>query len=120
MRLPRQPYSLLLPFLLLVLSSCSLLGVATPQTFNERLGAGYSTVTASRDATATLLSSGKLSASDAQNVQDQLNTARTGLDLARQVHATNPPAGDAKLDAVVTGLTALQAYLQSRTKGLKP
>jgi hypothetical protein len=117
MRLPRQPYSLLLPFLLLVLSSCSLLGVATPQTFNERLAAGYTTVTAARDTTATLLSSSKLSASDAQNVQDQLNNARTGLDLARQVHATNPRAGNQKLDSVVTGLSALQAYLQSRTRG---
>lgn len=116
MRLQR-PQHLLLPLLLLFLSACTALGVATPQTFNEKLAAGYSTVTASRDATATLLSSGKLSASDAQNVQDQLNNARTGLDLAREVHATNPPAGDAKLDAVVTALTALQAYLQSRTRG---
>lgn len=116
----RPRYAPFYAFLLCALTACSLLGVATPQTFNERLGAGYTTLTGARDATATLLSSGKLSASDAQNVQDQLNTARTGLDLARQVHATNPPAGDAKLDAVVTGLTALQAYLRSRTTGLTP
>jgi len=116
----RRPQYLLLPFLLLFLSACIALGVATPQTFNEKLAVGYSTVTASRDATATLLSSGKLSASDAQNVQDQLNNARTGLDVAREVHATNPSAGDAKLSAVVTGLTALQSYLQSRTKGVAP
>lgn len=103
--------------MLVVLTACATLGVEAPRTFNEKLTAGYTTVTAARDATATLFSSGKLSAPDAHNVESQLDTARTGLDLARQVHATNPPAGDAKLDAVVTGLTALQAYLQSRTRG---
>lgn len=103
--------------LLVVLTACATLGVSAPKTFNEKLAAAYTTVTAARDTTATLLTSGKLSAADAQNVQQQLDTARTGLDLARQLHATNPPAGDARLDAIVAGLTALQAYLQSHTKG---
>jgi hypothetical protein len=103
--------------LLVMLSACTALGVATPRTFNEKLAASYSTVTSARDATATLLTSGKLSGADASNIEQQLDNARTGLDLARQVHATNPSAGDAKLDAVVTVLTALQAYLQTRTKG---
>ncbi len=103
--------------LLVVLTACATLGVEAPKTFNERLAAGYATTTAARDTTATLLTSGKVSASDAQNVQAQLDNARAGLDLAREIHAANPPAGDAKLDAVVTALTALQAYLQSRTRG---
>lgn len=116
--MPRSiPYAAFWAVLLLTLSACQTLGVTTPKTFNERLAAGYATVTGARDTTATLLTSGKLSAPDAQNVQRQLDNARTGLDLARQIHATNPPAGDARLDAVVTGLTALQAYLQSRIKG---
>ncbi len=106
--------------LLVMLTACATLGVQAPQTFNERLAAAYTTVTAARDATATMLTSGRLSAADAQNVQSQLDNARTGLDLARQLHATNPPAGDARLDAVVMGLTALQAYLQSRTTGTSP
>jgi phage terminase large subunit-like protein len=104
--------------ILVLLTACATLGVSSPQTFNEKLAAGYSTVTASRDTTATLLTSGKLTAADAQNVQQQLDNARTGLDLARQVHATDPAAGDAKIDAVVTALTALQAYLS--TKGGTP
>ena len=104
--------------LLVMLTACATLGVSAPQTFNERLAAGYSTVTAARVTTATLLTSGKLSKDDAQNVQSQLGNARTGLDLARQIHATDPAAGDAKIDAVVTALTALQAYLN--TKGGAP
>lgn len=106
-----------LPFYVLVLvlmCACQALGIATPQTFNERLAAGYVTVTGIRESTGTLLVAGKISAGDAQNVQGQADNARTGLDLARQIHATNPPAGDAKLDAVVTGLAALQAYLTQK------
>lgn len=107
-----------LPFyglLLILLTACQTLGIATPQTFNQRLAAGYATVTGVRDTTAALLTANKLSVADAQNVQTQADTARTGLDLARQLHATNPPAGDAKLDAVVTGLAALEAYLSTRS-----
>jgi len=116
----KRHYTAFYVLLLVALSACATLGVPPADTFNKKLAAGYTMTTGARDATATLLSSGKLSASDAQNVQDQLNNARTGLDVARQVYATNPTAGDAKLDAVVTGLTALQAYLQSRTKGVAP
>lgn len=119
MRPLRQRYSLLLPFLLLVLSACTTLGIEAPKTFNERLAAGYTTVTGVRNVTADLLTAGSITADDAGNVQAQADNARTGLDLAREIHATNPPAGDAKLDAVVTGLSALQAYLQSH-KGLTP
>lgn len=116
--MPRKPlYAAFWVALLIALTACQTLGVATPQTFNEKLAAGYSTVTAARDTTATLLTSGKVSAQEAQQIQSQLDNARTGLDLARQIHATNPTVGDAKLDAVVTGLTALQAYLLSHTKG---
>jgi hypothetical protein len=102
--------------LFVLLTACATIGVEAPKTFNEKLGAGYATVTAVRDTTGTLLTANKLSADDAQNVQAQADNARTGLDLARQIHATNPSGGDAKLDAVVTGLTALQAYLNSRGK----
>lgn len=97
-----------------LLTACSVLGVATPKTFNERLAASYTTVTGIRNTAGTLLVAGKITASDAANVQQQADNARTGLDLARQIHATNPPAGDAKLDAVVTALTALEAYLRTR------
>lgn len=113
----RPRYAPFYALLLVLVTACAALGVATPQTFNERLAAGYVTTTAVRNATADLLTAGKLTASDAGNIGQQADNARTGLDLARQIHATNPPAGDAKLDAVVNGLAALQAYLQSRTKG---
>src|SRR5690242_15580566 len=68
--MPRRiAYTAFWAALLVMLSACQALGVATPQTFNEKLAAGYSTITAARDTAATLLTSGKLSVSDAQNVQ---------------------------------------------------
>jgi hypothetical protein len=103
-----------LPALLLLLSACAQLGLQSPQNFSDRLAAGYVTVTAARDTTATLLSSGKITAADAQNVQQQADNARSGLDIARQVHETNPAAGDDKLAAILTGLNALSRYLNSR------
>lgn len=114
----RLRYAPFYGLLIVLLTACATLGIDSPRTFNERLAAGYASVTAARDTTATLLTSGRLSAGDAQNVQSQLDNARTGLDLARQIHATDPVGGDAKIDAVVTALTALQAYLS--TKGGAP
>lgn len=119
--MPRKPlYAAFWAALLITLTACQSLGVATPRTFNERLAAAYSTVTAARNTTATLLTAGKLSPSDAQNAQSQLDTARTGLDLARQVHASDPAAAQTRLDGIVVGLATLQAYLQSRTTGEAP
>lgn len=114
MRLRQASYGAFYALVFAMLTACATLGVEAPKTFNERLAAAYTMVTAARDTTATLLTSGKVSAAEAQNIQQQLDNARTGLDLARQVHGTSPPAGDAKLDAIVTGLTALQAYLSTR------
>lgn len=115
---PRQAsYSAFYALVFAMLTACATLGVEAPKTFNERVAAAYTTVTAARDTTATLLTAGKLSAVEAQDVQRQLDTARTGLDLARQVHAANPAQADQRLDGIVAGLAALQAYLQSHTKG---
>lgn len=111
----RLQYSLL-PLLLFLVSACSALGLQSPQNFSDRLAAGYVTVTAARDSTATLLSSGKITAGDAQQIQTQCDNARSGLDIARQVHETNPQAGDEKLTAILAGLNALSQYLATRTK----
>lgn len=112
----KRHYAAFYALLLVSLSACSVLGIATPQTFNERLAAGYTTVTGVRQSAGTLLTADKITADDAQNVQKQADTARTGLDLAAQIHVTDPNAGSDKLDSVVVGLTALQAYLQSKGK----
>jgi len=96
---------------------CSVFGLPVPETFNERLAAGYTSVTGVRNSATALLDSGTLSSVDGLNVLDQTDNARAGLDIARQIHTTNPNAGSEKLTAVVAGLKALNGYLCVRRDG---
>lgn len=115
--MPRKPlYAAFAAYLLVILTACTTIGVPAPQTFNERLAAAYSTVTAARDTTATLLTSGKLTAADAQNVNTQCDNLRSALDVARTLRITDPVEADSRLSATIAALTALQSYLESRQK----
>lgn len=98
----------------LFLAACATVGESTPQTFNERMAAGIATVASVRTTAAALLKQGRITVDDAQNVQAQCDNIRTGLDVARKIHTQDPNAGNAKLTAAVTALTALQTYLQTR------
>jgi len=104
-------YCLLLLALLLV--GCEALGLK-PETFNQRLAVGYGTVTTIRQTATTLLQAKKISADDAQNVQNQADNARAGLDIARTIGKTDEKAADAKLASVTTALRALQTYLATK------
>lgn len=110
----------LLPGLLFaaILMACSTFGVQAPQTFNQRLMAGYTAVEVVATNATQLRAAGKLSDADRENVVATGRTAVAGLDLAAQVHKTNPAAGQEKLTATIAVLTALQAYLA--TKGAQP
>lgn len=101
---------------LLAMVACTTL---VPKTFNERLAAGYVTVTSVRQTTTTLLQGGKISSTDAQNVQKQADSVREGLDVARQLKLALPQAGEDKLTATLAVLTSLQTYLEARQKGSK-
>jgi hypothetical protein len=91
-----------------------LAGCATD--FNTRLATGYSAVTGVRQTTTTLLRAEKVSAADAQNVQDTADKARVGLDIARDVHATTPDLAEDKLKSATTILQSLRKYLSEVTK----
>jgi hypothetical protein len=99
---------------LLALLGCSVFGVPAPETFSERLAVGYATVTTARNTAATLVSEGSLSAEDGENVLEQTDNARAGLDIARKISATDPDGANARLTSILVGLEALQAYLRSR------
>lgn len=100
----------------LLLTACASLGVPSPQTFNQKELAAINTVDAVVQSATTLLAAGKISKADAQQVHDQAVNLKTGIDIAEQIHTNNPAAGDDKLAATIAGLTALQGYLQSRSK----
>ena len=99
---------------MLALTSCAQLGLPTATTFQDRLTAGYALNAEVRTSAATLLNAKKLTADDGQNILDQTNTARAGLDVARTIGRTDPKAGDTKLTSIRTVLLALQAYLATK------
>jgi hypothetical protein len=113
----RRLHQTWLLFAFLLLSACAQLGVPSPDTFNKRALAGYSTVEGIAKTATELRTAGKLSDADRDNVVATSRTAIAGLDLARQVHSANPQAGEDKLTATIAVLTALQAYMA--TKGAK-
>jgi hypothetical protein len=104
-----------LVWLLLVLAAgCAALGVPTPQTFSQKLAAGYSAVTAVVDDTRILLAAKKLTPADAENVVKQTDNLVAALDIARQLSGTSPVAANDKLSATLLALTALQTYLATK------
>ena len=104
----------LLVLFVAMLSACAQLGLPTATTFQERLTAGYALNAEVRTTATTLLTGKKISSADAQNVLDQTNNARAGLDLARTISKTDETAADFKLTSVRTVLLGLQAYLATK------
>jgi hypothetical protein len=85
-----------------------------PDTFNKKLATGYATVQTVNQSASTLLMAGKITKRDAQNVVDTSRTAVVGLDAAAQLGKTDLAAADAKLNATIAILTALQTYLATK------
>lgn len=98
----------------LLLAACAQLGVPEADTFNKKVFAGYNTVEGIAKTASDLRTAGKLSDGDRDNVVATARSAIQGLDLAKTLHASNPQAGNDKLTATITVLTALQAYLATR------
>ena len=101
-------------WLLVLLTGCAPIWVSTPQTFTERMADAVATVAAVRTTATALYREGWMSADDAQQVLAQAETARGGLEVARQQHATDPEAAAARLAAEGANLQALQTDLNSR------
>jgi hypothetical protein len=85
-------------------------------TFNEKFAAGLSADTSVLQVTTTLKQSDKISATDAKNIEVQADNLKSALDIAYQMHETDPTAGATKLDTTLTALKALQTYLATRGK----
>jgi hypothetical protein len=97
-----------------IVGACQYMGVPKAETFNQRVAGAYTSVTTTRDTTRLLLNAGHITTADAQNVQDQCDNARLGIDIARTIRMTDPGAAETKLTSILAALTALDAYLKSR------
>jgi hypothetical protein len=102
--------------LLAALVGCSSLGLATPKGFDQQLAQAYGIHTAVVSATTTAVTAGTISSAEATQVQTQAISARTMLDTAKSLETTNPTAASNDLALATTALTALQTYLNSRSK----
>jgi len=98
-------------------AGCAQLGVPTPETLNQKIAVAVASVTTVRQSTVTLLMAGKISAADAQNIQAQADNVIAGAQIARTIAPTDPAAADAKLQATIQVLTALQSYLAAKQGG---
>lgn len=98
--------------ILTLCAACSSLGFVTPQTFDERLAAAYSTNTAIRNAATSSLQSGALTADDAEYALQTTRQNRTYLDAARAVAGQGDMAtAEGRLYLVTSALTGLRNYL---------
>jgi hypothetical protein len=95
-----------------MLAGCSIFGVPTPQSPSQAVAYAYGTVASVRNAAATALQSGTLTASQAQQVLTYTDDARAALDAGETVLLQNP-SGDVSsyLTTASNLLTQAQALL---------
>jgi len=96
-----------------LIAGCAALGTPTPQTTNEKLAAGYVTVTTVRHMTMAAVETRRISPDDAQNVNKQCDNVREGLDLVRSLKGVD---AEDKLTSTLIVLTELQKYVNSKVK----
>lgn len=106
--------AILLTLALVHVSACSVVGVPQPQTFAQRVAVGYASVTTVRQTATALLKAKRITVDDAENVQQQADNVRAALDIARTMHAADPPAAEAKLAQTRAVLAALNDYLAKK------
>lgn len=103
-----------LPVLVLILSGCSALGLATPKGFDQSLAQAYSVHTAVVQATTAAVNSGAITSAEATQVQAQTISSRALLDAAKAAETAGNTAGaNSDLTLATAALTALQQYLNS-------
>jgi hypothetical protein len=107
-------FKLSLPLLLILLAGCGILGIPPADTFNKRVVLANSAVEAVASTVDTLYTAGKISQADASSVLKQTTEARTGIEIARGMYATNPVDAENRLTTIITALDALNRYLGAK------
>jgi hypothetical protein len=113
-RLLLMACALTIALTLVVLSGCGTILPPTPQTTAERVAVTITSVTAARQTASALLTAGKISAADADNLQKQADNVRDATIVVRQLLTVDPAAADAKMQQTRTLLLALQTYLAAK------
>lgn len=121
MKASMNPAQFLLRFILamaiaLSMSACETIGAPAPKSFKQSVPVAVATVTSVRQSATALLQAGKITPKEASNVQLQADNARTAIDLAQQIHATDPAGAQTKLTAALLVLSTLNQFLMEKSK----
>lgn len=109
----RAPAVAMLACAVLGLVACAAL--VTPQTFTEKLAAGYVTHTAVLTAATNALNASEITSADAQGLLKIATEARRVLDAAKLAHdAGDVSTAEGQLAMATDILLQLQAYLRER------
>ncbi len=91
------------------LAACQAPGpVFAGQSFNDRAAQGYAAVAAVHSMSATLLDGHVIGSKDAENVVQQADIARDGIDIAKGLTGQ---AAETRLDVALLALQAAKSYL---------
>lgn len=112
---------------LLALIACSLIAMVAmngcpgfapkPESFNEKMAWSIASVTFVRETATSFLAADKITADEAQTLQDRANNARTVLDAAERLLAIDFSGATAKLEVTRLLLQSLRDYLVCRETG---
>ena len=106
--------SLMSTIALLALVSCAALGLSQPKSFDEQLANAYGVHTAIASAAATAVTTGAITQAEGNAIETQVIATRELLDASRAIESTNPSGASTDLTLAVSGLAALQTYLNSK------
>lgn len=110
------PMALVVALALLV-GACAGFGLATPQSFDERLAFAYASHTAVQSAAANSLDAGAISSADARQVLELADQSRALLDGARlAAGAGDIGTAEGRLTLAINVLQQLQTYLNTRSQ----
>lgn len=96
------------------LFGCTALGIPTATTFNEKITAAYALNATIRTTSVTLMDAKKITADDGQNILNQNDNARAGIEIARKLALVDQTAANGKLTSIRTILVGIQAYLATK------
>lgn len=110
----RSELKIFLVTLALALGACAMFGVPPLESFGDRLAAGYTTVKGARQFNTTLLNGKRISSTDAENVQKQLDAAIEGLNVASTLTGLE---AENKLTMTLSIANAALTYLCGKSPG---
>ena len=100
--------------IVVLIAGCAALGVPAADTFNKKVVSANAIIESAAETNEAVRAAGKIGKEESQKIHDQLVSIAAGIDIAREVYATNPTEATNRIDAAIVALNALNAYLGSK------